>query len=297
MSKYVNLVAFIDGTGNNDFKLPEESQTNVARLWHACEGMQSEDVEQRVIYKAGVGTRRHEGIGGNAAGAYLCDRVTELESWLHNEIKIAREDSKVPRIYIFGFSRGAYAARWLANELGEDVEFVGVWDTVKTTLKGPDVEVASSRIKHIYHAIAIDEHRKLFDVTRFKNSPQAIEVWFPGCHSDVGGGYKEADLAAAPLNWIATHAINFGLLVDQAKIPKGPCFSMLPVIHDEAKKFGWRFVNFFAGDKYYDRTISIGDNVHYTVAQLGEFDYAPSFMPHNCVVWDDRVASQNANIA
>ena len=36
MSKFANLVAFIDGTGNNAFKQKADEQTNVARLWHAC---------------------------------------------------------------------------------------------------------------------------------------------------------------------------------------------------------------------------------------------------------------------
>ena len=125
MSKYVNLAVFIDGTGNNDFKQPIERQTNVARLWHACENMVLTDVQQRVYYKPGVGTRRWELLRGGARGAYLQDRVNEALTWLTREIRIAKEDGLMPRIYIFGFSRGAYAARCLAQQLEYEVEVLG----------------------------------------------------------------------------------------------------------------------------------------------------------------------------
>ena len=123
---YRNLCVFIDGTGNSDFKTPPEGQTNVARLWHACANDGGNESSQRTYYKPGVGTRDNEGIWGNAAGKYLEDRVSESKSWLINELAICEGDGFVPRIFIFGFSRGAYAARWLANELDEDVEFLGV---------------------------------------------------------------------------------------------------------------------------------------------------------------------------
>lgn len=227
MSKVVNLAVFIDGTGNSNFKKPPEDKTNVGRLKEACAGIADGDIEQRVYYKPGVGTRRWEGWFGNIAGVWLKERVDEAKTWLSNELKIAREDGNTPKIYIFGFSRGAYAARWLANELHEDIEFLGVWDTVKTTLKGPDVNKAKSNIKKACHAMAIDEHRVLFGLTRFKDSPQATEAWFPGSHSDVGGGYKDGRLSVSALNWIARNAERNGLLIDWAKIPAESTFDRL----------------------------------------------------------------------
>lgn len=71
MSKFANLVVFIDGTGNNDFKKSVEEQTNVARLWHACEEVSTDEVSQNVIYKPGVGTRRGELVRGQARGGGL----------------------------------------------------------------------------------------------------------------------------------------------------------------------------------------------------------------------------------
>ena len=155
MGKRINLVVFIDGTGNNDFKNPAAKRTNVARLWHACENMSSDEVEQQVYYKPGVGTRLWELVRGNAMGAYLKDRVYELLSTLNNEISIARQNNVEAHVYMFGFSRGAYAVRWLATLLDHDIDVLGVWDTVKATLVGPDVDVLPDKVKHAFHAIAI----------------------------------------------------------------------------------------------------------------------------------------------
>jgi len=295
MSKFVNLVVFIDGTGNNAFKQSEEQQTNVARLWHACKEvpLSPEVAQQRIKYEPGVGTRRWELIRGNAVGKKLMDRVQEALSYLKNEIQIAKEDGLEPRIYLFGFSRGAYAVRWLADMLEYDIEVLGCWDTVKATMVGPNVDVARKNVKHAFHAMAVDEHRKLFDVTRFVDSSQAIEVWFPGCHSDVGGGYKEADLALASLNWMVRCAVKYGLLVDEKKIPDEPAYDVMPVVHDETKKLGWRIVGACTFDTYYERVVGRFDTVYSNVAQLRAHGYAPGYLPSTCIAWNDSSTNSN----
>ena len=294
MSKYMNLAVFIDGTGNNDFKKPIEKQTNVARLWHACEQMSLDAVQQRVCYKPGVGTRRWESLRGGVRGAYLMDRVDESLTWLLQEIRIAREDGVVPRVYLFGFSRGAYAVRCLAQKLDHEIEVLGVWDTVKATIQGMNVDVAPKTVRHAFHAMAIDEHRGIFDVTRFKDSPQAVEVWFPGCHSDVGGGYKEAALSYAPLNWMVRMATQFGLLVDNTKIPKEPFFAdSMPVVHDETSGFGWKLANVLTGDWFFNRAVAATDVVYPTVTQLNGLGYSPDYLPQTCVVWKEKEAMRN----
>ena len=80
MSKYVNLVVFIDGTGNNAFKQPIEKQTNVARLKKACENVKlpSDVAKQTVFYRVGVGTRRWELMRGSAVGKKLIERLIVL---------------------------------------------------------------------------------------------------------------------------------------------------------------------------------------------------------------------------
>ena len=110
------------------------------------------------------------------------------------------------------------------------VRFVGVWDTVGAlglpwhlsimpfgrddyTWHNTDL---SSLVDYAYHACAIDEHREDFDVTLWtKAQPQNIGVeqrWFPGAHSNVGGGYGPGDLLPSrPLRWMQDRAQRAGL--------------------------------------------------------------------------------------
>lgn len=289
MNKYANIAVFLDGTGNNDFTKPVSGQTNVARLWKACEAIQnSGDLTQNTLYRPGVGTNRTERLRGSVRGAFLEDRVNAGLSFLKNEISIAKEDGFVPRVFIFGFSRGAYAARCLASRLDYEVEFLGVWDTVKATVTGPDVSEVSPNVRSVFHAIAIDEHRKIFDVMHFKDSSKVVEVWFPGCHSDVGGGYPDGTLSYAPLNWIATEAKRHGLLLDESLIPSESDYEVdEPVIHDETKDNPlWKgLANLSFGSKF-NRVITSSDYVYSSVVLLRVLGYSPDYLPQNCVVWN-----------
>lgn len=100
------------------------------------------------------------------------------------------------------------------------IHFLGVWDTVGA-LGIP--QFGSSRIQHrdyhtmhntemscivdhAYHAMAIDEHREVFQHTPWtKINPKNIEVkqrWFVGAHSNVGGGTRDNKLNLIPLTWM-----------------------------------------------------------------------------------------------
>lgn len=54
------------------------------------------------------------------------------------------------------------------------------------------------------------------------------EVWFPGCHADIGGGWKLADgelwaLSHAPLVWMTQEAQKAGLELDERKMKQFQC--------------------------------------------------------------------------
>jgi len=111
--------------------------------------------------------------------------------------------------------------------------FVGVWDTVNSvgwienplklpyTASNPDIAIAR-------HAVAIDERRAFFrtnlwrpDPPRPEGGPKDLQqVWFPGVHCDVGGGYPEAEsgLSKFAFEWMVREAALAGLLVDRARI-------------------------------------------------------------------------------
>jgi hypothetical protein len=63
-------------------------------------------------------------------------------------------------------------------------------------------------ISNCFHALALDERRRTFMVTRV---PGAYEVWFAGVHSDVGGGNGNLGLSDIALQWMALKAQEAGL--------------------------------------------------------------------------------------
>ena len=130
---------------------------------------------------------------------------------------------KGDRIIIFGFSRGAALARKFASLLLQNnrdcvVDFLGVFDTVaamngihtKKDKISSDVvfedATLNSRIKNAVHLVSIDDNRISFTPTlinRDRESPDRIlEVWFPGIHSDVGGGYWFNGLSDVTLDFM-----------------------------------------------------------------------------------------------
>lgn len=109
----------------------------------------------------------------------------------------------------------------------DDIRFVGVWDTVGALgipLAPPFVNrrwgfhdtTLSSHVRFAYQALAIDEQRKPFLPTVWQQQGDAAgqtleQVWFAGAHCDVGGGYREPELAEIALLWMVERARACGL--------------------------------------------------------------------------------------
>ena len=75
------------------------------------------------------------------------------------------------------------------------------------------------------HAVAIDEKRTAFQPNLFRaaKAEQHLsfqELWFPGSHGDVGGGYPEAvgGLAKITLQWMFEEAAGNGCLFDHHRV-------------------------------------------------------------------------------
>ena len=117
------------------------------------------------------------------------------------------------------------------------IRMVGVWDTVGS-LGIPAIfgAVEESQygfldtglhpdVKNAYHCLAIDEVRPQFPATLWTSAPatdQTIEqVWFSGCHGDVGGGTPQAGgvdaatrLCDITMGYILAKAQSLGLTFD-----------------------------------------------------------------------------------
>jgi len=118
--------------------------------------------------------------------------------------------------------------RYMTTAFGETrplpIHFLGAWDTVVeywSLGELPDIEKLAFHITYARHALALHERRGEMEPTLWKSwdrsstaLPKVMQVWFPGAHSDVGGGYPEAKLAEAPLHWMSDEARLCGLNVN-----------------------------------------------------------------------------------
>lgn len=218
------LYAF-DGTWNEDEE-EEGKETNVLKF---CKCL---PLDMNVFYLEGVGTRGGF-IGkllGGLTGAGGRFRIKEAMERLD---KYFAEGDRV--IDIIGFSRGSALALHFANQVneekdGEEVRFLGIWDTVASFgLPGNDLNIGwdltlPDNVKKCFHAMALDERRGNFPVTRVKAPKGGLstegrvqEVWFRGVHSDVGGG-QSLGLSSITLSWMLRRAKECGLPVVEERL-------------------------------------------------------------------------------
>jgi uncharacterized protein (DUF2235 family) len=137
-------------------------------------------------------------------------------------------------------NRAAILAGLTACELGKPtIRMIGVWDTVGSLgipaiFGGVDAKAYGfldtglhPEIKNAYHSLAVDEKRPQFPATLWTGNPapgQTVEqVWFSGCHSDVGGGTPQGGavdagtkLSDITLGWMVSKAMALGLTMDPA---------------------------------------------------------------------------------
>jgi len=65
----------------------------------------------------------------------------------------------------------------------------------------------------VRHAIAVDEKRYMFVNNTSNSTKNNLQMWFPGVHTDVGGGQREEEsqLSKIALQWMLDEAIKAGL--------------------------------------------------------------------------------------
>lgn len=254
-----NIVLCFDGT-NNQYAA---TNTNVVKIYGMLDRTGN---DQLSYYQPGIGTFVPPGVWDSVTRWF----ITKLDlavAWLLKDHVIdgyrflMRYYQKGDRIFIFGFSRGAYTARVLVAMLHKvglltagneellpfawdmfkrehdvkvctgfrytfsrkvQIDFLGLWDTVSSvgwawspqylqfTANNPIVAV-------VRHAVALDERRAYFPQNLWGHDSQmptdTLQVWFPGVHCDVGGGYteQEAGLSKITLRWMVEQAKTSGL--------------------------------------------------------------------------------------
>jgi glutathione S-transferase/uncharacterized protein (DUF2235 family) len=301
------IVVCMDGTWNDPV-----ARTNVYRLFQMLPGderlveedgpirshLAKRDDGLAAFYVESIGNGgRTQGLLGGTQGIGLHDCM--IDAYLLVSQVYERGD----KIWLFGFSRGAWAARCLgafiarsglipaANAEGDDaadqaekvwlnykegrgmkrggrfwghhdetpIRMIGVWDTVGELgvpeftglhlvdrdelryLKFTDREL-SPRIEHGRQALAIDEERADFPPTLWDEREGIKQVWFPGAHGDVGGGYDNHGLADAALEWMVQEVNDLaaGLHLSPGQLSEALAPNPLEDRHDETRGPVWR---------------------------------------------------------
>ncbi len=190
--------------------------------------------EQRVFYYNGIGTRegnlRIPLLGRVYAAGRSMVNMAFAPRWgdAARILREAKEDfgeayEEGDRVAVFGFSRGAALARKfvamiLREDAGREVVFLGVFDTVAAMdgihRKGEKISTdvvfengtLHDGVKQAVHIVSLDEDRVTFTPTlinRDDSRPgRILEVWFPGVHSDIGGGYWHDGLSDLALEFM-----------------------------------------------------------------------------------------------
>jgi len=151
------------------------------------------------------------------------------------------------------------------------VRMAGLWDTVgamggdaianegAVTQKSAAHNVRPTKAQEYgYHAVAIDEHRSMFDVTLWRTfvaegkeqetlqryAKYYEQRWFIGAHSDVGGGYKDDRLPDYSLSWMLSKASALGLEFKSVVTPVENGWSA--PVHDSFSKFAFGILNIWS---------------------------------------------------
>ncbi|KRR25083.1 hypothetical protein CQ14_25770 [Bradyrhizobium lablabi] len=342
-----NIAIFADGTGNTVGKCP----TNVLRLCKMADIRNPHG--QLVIYDPGVGTRatpaelrdefRRPGSTCECNGPLPIEDSIEpfllkrLAAWLlglgfgygtERNIKrlyseLAKHYEPGDRVYLFGFSRGAFTARALAgliyrcglvkrchrDKIDEgyglyrkhfeqaksseelrrkkeevrkfrekyshpcNIRFLGIFDTVKSVGYLLPKNLPHTRhnpiVQTVCHALSLHERRSFYAPTTWggldADTRPAVyvpacwgsgrygpairwqdvkEVWFAGCHSDVGGGYPQecSSPADVSLRWMLEEARAHGLVIShEAEVNELATTITKGHLHDElARHETWK---------------------------------------------------------
>ncbi|MFD1794825.1 DUF2235 domain-containing protein [Paracoccus aurantiacus] len=259
----VTHVVLLDGTFAS---LMEGRRSNIGKIYRMLRPMRGASL--RIHYSAGQQWEAWRSALGIAMGQGMGGRIREAYGWLASGYRPG------DRIFLFGYSRGAFAIRSLAAMIGRigllrsdeaternirtvwrlyrdevgaktlaevrgrlchdnvPIEMLGVFETVMALgirlpffwmLTEPRFRFHDQHlgedVKLGVQALALDETRAAFQPILWNSEGhrpgQILQMWFRGCHADIGGqlsGFEAArPLANIPLVWMLGQAEGAGL--------------------------------------------------------------------------------------
>lgn len=250
-----NILIFSDGTGQAGGYMPDEARSNVYKLFRAtrvCPDSSVDPGQQIAFYDGGLGSRAsNEGIKikwwrriynflGQTTGLGITQNIIDCYA------EIIRVWQPGDRIYLFGFSRGAYTVRCVAGVL----KYCGVPTAVACEKSGRvrplqrDLKtarrIASEAVKHVYQhgsSVRRDPHRAerealardfrarycCGDAETSNTTPYFIGVW--DTVGTLGAGSLVLSILAGA--YMAAAAAVSGLLAHVFDVPYQPVFAAL----------------------------------------------------------------------
>lgn len=247
------IVFNFDGTGNEPLDCSSNSEaqgdsiSNILKLHflfggglHEGEkyGQSMQDNVKASFYYQGIGTYSnalHNALE-SAFAFSMGDKKAILEK-AGRDFTQHYENGDI--VLITGFSRGAAIARQfvtiiedLVNPSACSFVFMCLFDTVtsaglpnlssKTRLSNETLYEQMYQLSPIVgralHMVSIDERRRAFQPNLMNYDPLRVEeIWFPGVHSNIGGGFYDDGLSDVTLS----HAIDWlSYLVKCQKLPE-----------------------------------------------------------------------------
>ncbi|AGT07606.1 DUF2235 domain-containing protein [Paracoccus aminophilus] len=276
-------VVLIDGT---QASLDPAHRSSIGRLYAALSGWWGElPMRLRVRYSPGFQWENWRSLPGLAAGNELESRILAAYTWL------AHQWQPGDPLFLFGYSRGAFAVRALAGMIGQvgllrrealsddsvriawelysaggdeaamthfrrahchphvPIRMIGVFDTVvglgvrlpllwmvgRPGFRFRDLRLGAYAERGA-QALALDETRAAFAPLLWdEDEPARIrQMWFRGCHPDIGGQLSGAEyarpLANIPLVWMMEEAEAAGLPLPQGWRDHLPCDATAPSV-------------------------------------------------------------------
>ena len=72
----------------------------------------------------------------------------------------------------------------------------------------------SPQVENAFHALALDEERRPFEPTLWRKTEEIKganlkQCWFPGVHSNIGGGFDDQEIADMTLAWMMQQLLPF----------------------------------------------------------------------------------------
>jgi len=194
---------------------------------------------QRFVYAPGAGTKTEDsdkwyGAATGMGEAGVIQQVNYVFSELTLMVNEGLRGKTIDNLTVdlFGFSRGAAAARHAAYEINQgekgllaqlfaengilwpervEIRFVGLFDSVAAIVNPFSGDLLAhndrnhpvklyldpGKVGQVVHLTAAHEHRKNFALNSIRNRDGSLpanfrEITLPGVHSDIGGGYGDS---------------------------------------------------------------------------------------------------------